>query len=128
MAQRMALGLKIVQHRHARRPGRALKLGSIDGPGEVREQGHPVADRARGRHAGAVDLGAAHDGEEVAQDRRQGRIIGVPEAARRLGPQPGSSARATRVFVPPISATRQRGASAMASSGLAYRASARAKA
>ena len=111
MAQGMALRLQVVQDRDRRRSGGARSACRIHRPVEV---GHawrhrPAPDRPRRRRRRRRRHPAF--GEIVASESAcpaRARIFGVAEARGSLsGRTAAPSASATRVLVPPMSATRQ---------------------
>lgn len=83
MAERVALGLEVVQDGRPFGPGGPGKRRAVDHPVEVGHRRDPVADRSGGCDAGAVhviDSGVLH---EAAQDRIDTGEVGVAEPGDR---------------------------------------------
>ena len=79
MAERLTLGLQVVQDGDLGGPGRAGQLRMVDDPSEVGHLGHAMPHRASGGDTGRLDRGDARFTEIAAQDRFQTVKFGVGE-------------------------------------------------
>ena len=77
----VALCLKVVQHRHARGPGRLCHARAVDAPVEVGHMRDAIVHRPRHGDAGAFDGRRTGIGQVAGQNLAQPGMVGIGEAA-----------------------------------------------